>query len=127
MQKIKGMRDIPTLQGQGRNGRTVPGTRQQVASELASLEVARARLERERDIWVRNQQRVDRQLESTAERLHLLRQTLNAMAEETLSEQPTRHRVPGRRSLPPRPRSPARPDTADEPGEQDWNHLTFEY
>ncbi|NJK81303.1 MAG: hypothetical protein HC893_15440 [Chloroflexaceae bacterium] len=120
MKRIKGMRDVPTMMGRGRNGRQVEGNREQIAAELARMEYARARLEREHEIWLRNQQRTAALLEETKQRIALLRQRLNAIAEEL--EQHNPHPSPPGR-LPLRATRIV-PRNDDDPN---WHEVTFEY
>lgn len=111
--KLRGMRDVPTLQGRGRNGRRVAGTRDQIAAEIARLEHARQRLTHEQELWQRNLLRVEQHLHDTEQRLLLLRQSLAALSAEP---------DPPPRNPPPRRRVQAAPN---EP--QEWDEVAFEY
>ncbi len=113
--RMRGMHDVPTLQGRGRNGRRVGGTREQIAAEIARLEQARQRLAHEQELWQRNLVRVEQQLHDTEQRLALLRQSLEALTDEGGSR--------------PAPRNPPRPRNvqaaSNEPAA--WEEVAFEY
>ncbi len=117
--RVRGMHDVPTLQGRGRNGRRVGGSREQIAAELARLEHTRMRLAKERELWQRNLVRVEQQLSDTEQRLDLLRQSLLAITETDAeaaaaeADKQTRHPA-SRRSI------PARTIGA-------WDEVAFEY
>lgn len=116
--RVRGMHDVPTFQGRGRNGRRVGGSREQIAAELARLEHTRMRLEKERELWQRNLVRVEQQLSDTEQRLDLLRQSLLAITEteaEATAEADKRTRPPA-----PRRGIPARTTGA-------WDEVAFEY
>jgi predicted nucleic acid-binding Zn-ribbon protein len=69
-----GMRDIPTIQGL--RHRATPGTREQTVAEVARLEHEKARLQRELDIWLGNQERTERRIQQVQERLTMLQALL---------------------------------------------------
>jgi hypothetical protein len=72
---MKGLRDIPTRHALV--GRQVPRTRAQAAFELALLENEKAKLERERGIWLANQRQIDTRLRLAQERSVVLRRLLD--------------------------------------------------
>jgi hypothetical protein len=71
---MKGLKDIPTRHAL--LNRQVPRTRAQAAFELALLENEKAKLEREHDIWVANQQQIETRLRLAQERFDVLRKLL---------------------------------------------------
>lgn len=73
--KIRSMRDIPTIQGL--RNRSVPGSREQIMSELARLEHEKARLHRELDIWIANQKKTEDRLRQVQERVALLQKVMD--------------------------------------------------
>ncbi len=76
--KVKSMRDIPTIQGLRHH--SMPKTREQVVTDLASLEREKARLGRELNIWVDNQKKTEDRLRQVDERLALLQQIIDPPA-----------------------------------------------
>lgn len=79
-------------------------TRRQVANELARLENAKVRLEKERAIWLRNLQRAEAQLQEVEQAMVSLQEQLdrmNARKEQaggpsapqvrSVGDEPTRH------------------------------------
>jgi hypothetical protein len=109
--KPKGMRDVATLQR--RAPRALPQSREQIVQELAHLEHAKVRLERELGIWRANVQRTETRLNDVEERLTALHQALLA----GLPEQAQRLR--------PR-RAPAQRETGEQPS-QSWRKVAVEY
>ena len=92
-QITRGMRDIPTIQGN--SSRSVPPTREQVVTELAHLEHEKARLERELRIWSSNQQKTVDRLQRLEGRLAILQQqALNPPSAEGLTERSEATRSP---------------------------------
>ncbi len=116
--RVRGMHDVPTLQGRGRNGQRVAGSREQIAAELARLEHTRMRLEKERELWQRNLVRVEQQLSSTEQRLDLLRQSLLAITETDATAAAAADKRT--RPTPLRRSSPTRTTGA-------WDEVAFEY
>jgi chromosome segregation ATPase len=78
---LRGVRNIPTMQGLRRN------KREQLVTELAQLEHERARLERELKIWMRNQTNTAERLQQVEQRLDLLQQALNFSGDQLLPQQ----------------------------------------
>lgn len=104
---LRGMRDIPTIQGI--RNRSVPATQEQAMTELTRLEHEKARLERELSIWLANQKKTEGRLQQLQERVTLLQ---NVMDE-----------------LPPKRRGP---DTGseqleDDAGKSNWREVPLEY
>jgi len=110
---IKGMRDIPTIQGLSR--RSVPETRPQAATELARLEHEEARLQRELKMWLDNQKKTEERLQQVRERLALVQQILDLPAAGD-SKKPARVR-----------RSPAEKADGGEGEVQGWQEISLEY
>jgi hypothetical protein len=69
-QGTRGMRDIPTIQGL--QSKAIPSSREQLVSEWSRLEHEKARLEREKEIWVQNQKRTETRLQQVLARLEEL-------------------------------------------------------
>jgi septal ring factor EnvC (AmiA/AmiB activator) len=108
---VRGMRDVPSIQGLRQ--RSLPDTREQAVAELARLEHEKARLERELNMWVSNQQKTKTRLRQVEERLALLDQILNPPAADG-----TAKRAAACRSL------------TEEGGEgpaQGWREVSLEY
>jgi septal ring factor EnvC (AmiA/AmiB activator) len=110
---VKGMRDIPTIQGL--RHRSVPTTREQAVTELARLEHEKARLGRELNIWVSNQQKTESRLRQVEERLALLEQILNPPAAEDTAKRTAARRL-----------SPQEADSG-EGAAQGWREIPLEY
>jgi hypothetical protein len=74
MKKVstRGMRDIPTIQGLRHRG--LPTTREQAVAEIARMEHERARLQRELEIWLSNQEKTQSRLRQVEERLACLQE-----------------------------------------------------
>ena len=66
----KGMRDITTIQAL--RSHTMPSNREQIMAKLSRLEHAKARLEREQQIWIENQHKTDERLRATEEEIKFL-------------------------------------------------------
>ncbi len=110
---VKGMRDIPTIQGL--RHRSVPTTREQAVTELARLEHEKARLERELNIWVSNQQKTAGRLQQVEERLALLEQILNPPAADDTAKRTAAHR------------SPTKEADSGKGAAQGWREVSLEY
>ena len=115
---LKGMRDIPTIQGL--NKQSAPTTRPQAATELARLEHEKVRLERELKMWIGNQKRTESQLQQVEERLAVLQQILDQTADDDQTEPSDRRRPKVRRS-------PAEEADSGEDKVQEWKEITLEY
>ncbi len=113
LKDMKGMRDIPTIQGLKHRG--VPASREQAVSELARLEHEKARLQRELHMWMENQQKTEGRLRQVEERLALLEQALNPPA----AEAPSEHARAGT--------SHAQRSDGDEEGSRGWREVRLEY
>jgi hypothetical protein len=110
---MRGMRDIPTIQGL--RHRAVPATREQVVAEVARLEHEKARLQRERDIWLSNQKKTEGRLDQVEERLQRLQQMLDPPADSGPAKRQVR-------------RSQAKPaDDEDESETNTWREISLEY
>jgi hypothetical protein len=109
---MRGMRDIPTIQGL--RHRAVPTSREQIVAEVARLEHEKARLQRERGIWLDNQSKTEGRLAQVEERLLRLQQMLD----------PPDNAGPARRQARPSPGGPA-DDDEDEP--RTWREISLEY
>ncbi len=81
-----GMRDIPTIQGL--RHRATPGTREQTVAEVARLEHEKARLQRELDIWLSNQERTARRIQQVEERLAMLQEMLEPKTSPRVGQSP---------------------------------------
>ena len=75
---IRNMRDLPTIQGL--KNRAMPANREQIMSELARLEHEKARLEREKTIWLSNQKKAQTRIDQVQERFDLLERMLIELA-----------------------------------------------
>ncbi len=75
VENVKGMRDVPTIQGL-RNRSSAAPTREQAVTELARLEHEKARLEREFKMWQANEKKTSRRIMQVQERLTVLQQIL---------------------------------------------------
>ena len=111
-ESVRGMRDIPTVQGLHRE--TVPASRQQAVTELARMEHEKARLERELALWKGHQIRTERHLQRVEARLAGLQQVLQPQA----SQEP-----PSRAAR----RSPARKTQDEVEQGQAWREFSLEY
>lgn len=109
--KPKGIRDVATLQR--RTPRPLPQNREQIVQELAHLEHAKVRLEREVSIWRANVQRTETRLSDVEERLAVLHQALIAGVPEQAQR------------LRPR-RAPAQREAGEQPP-QGWRNVAVEY
>ena len=109
--RSKGMRDVTTLQGL--RSRSVPSSREQIMTELSRLEHEKARLERERGIWLENQRNTEERLRANEERIALLQEAFDQMSGDR----------PARPSRFQRPIAGAPDD--DSPAE--WNTFVLEY
>lgn len=89
--RSKGMRDIMTVQGLG--SRSTPHSREQIMTELSRLEHEKARLERERSIWLGNQQKAEARLQATEERIGLLQAAFDAQLQEQPGRPAAAHRA----------------------------------
>jgi hypothetical protein len=89
---IKGMRDIPTVQGL--TNRAVLATRAQIVVQMARGEHEKARLEREMAMWLANQKQTARRLQRVLERIEMLQGALNT--ESAGSSRRVARRGPGR-------------------------------
>lgn len=111
--RTKGMRDIMTVQGLG--SRSTPHSREQIMVELSRLEHEKARLERERSIWLGNQQKAEARLQATEERIGLLQ----AAFDEQNQAQPGASATVRRAAAPP-------PDE-DDAKAASWRAVVLEY
>ena len=75
---IRNMRDLPTIQGL--KNRSLPDNREQIMSELARLEHEKARLEREKTIWISNQKKAQTRIDQVQERFDLLQRMLEELS-----------------------------------------------
>ena len=73
-ESMRGMRDVPTLQGTRKRSLSV--TREQAVTELARLEHEKARLERELGIWQANEKKTSRRIARVDEQLAVLQHIL---------------------------------------------------
>jgi hypothetical protein len=94
-ERVRGMRDIPTVQGL--RSRSIPASREQAVAEVARMEHEKARLERELDIWLGNQRNTEKRLRQVEERLAGLEQILNPPDGDGATKRPARH-VPTERT-----------------------------
>jgi peptidoglycan hydrolase CwlO-like protein len=109
---VRGMRDVPTIQGL--RHRSLPDTREQAVAEFARLEHEKARLERELNMWVSNQQKTESRLRQVEERLALLEQIMNPPAAEDTAKRTAAHRSPTK-------------EDSDEGAAQGWREVSLEY
>lgn len=84
---MRGLKDISTRHAL--LNRQVPRTRAQAAFELALLENEKTKLQRERGIWVANQQQTEARLHLAQERSVVLRRLLD---EEKSGRKPVKKR-----------------------------------
>ena len=110
---MKGMRDIPTIQGL--QDRSLPKSREMIVAEVARLEHEKARLERELTMWISNQKKTEGRLQHVEERLTLLQQ----MQEPPATDPPIK-RAKNRRS-------PAEAANSSEGKAQGWQEISLEY
>ena len=82
--KMRTMRDVPTIQGL-RNHAT-PTTREQAITELARLEHELARLQREMNMWIANQNKTAERMHQVEQRLAFLREILEPQRVEDAPE-----------------------------------------
>ena len=75
---IRSMRDLPTIQGL--KNRSLPANREQIMGELARLEHEKARLEREKTIWLSNQKKAQTRIDQVQERFDLLQRMLEELS-----------------------------------------------
>jgi predicted nucleic acid-binding Zn-ribbon protein len=108
--RARGMRDIPTIQGL--RHRSVPGNREQAVAEIARLEHEKARLQRELDIWMGNQERTETRIRQVDERLAALQDMVDPPASSG------KRRARAARSA---------GKEADEDTGQEWREVTLEY
>ena len=87
-QRVKSMRDIPTIQGL--RNRSVPATREQAMTELARLEHEKSRLNRELDMWLYNQKETESRLRQLEARLDRLQQILDPPDGDGATKRPVR-------------------------------------
>ncbi|MBU0493738.1 MAG: hypothetical protein KKA73_04485 [Chloroflexi bacterium] len=113
MTKARGMRDIPTIQGL--RNRATPVTREQAVTELARLEHEKARLQRELNTWIVNQEKTEERLRQLEERLSLVQQILGPPAAAGSA------RPAGTR------RSPTEPTAGDPDPGPGWREMSLEY
>jgi len=106
--KIKGMRNIPTVQGLAH--RAVPSNREQAVSELARQEHERARLQRELNLWLSKKEQTEQRLQAVQERIKQLEQALY----ESCSDSSQATRTEG---------SPS----GEEKGKKNWREIPLEY
>ena len=109
---LKGMRDIPTVQGV--RSCSVPNTQPQAATELARLEHEKARLKRELKIWLDNQERTEKQLRYVEDRLALVKQVLIPLAADDTAKRTAA------------PRSPTK-EGSGKGAAQGWREVSLEY
>lgn len=83
---IRNMRDIPTIQGL--KNRTVPGSREQIVSELARLEHEKARIMREINVWLSNHKKALIRSQDVQERIDLLQRLITEQTPQPASDQP---------------------------------------
>jgi hypothetical protein len=74
IENMRGMRDVPTMQGSRKRSLSV--TREHAVTELARLEHEKARLERELGIWQANAKKTSRRLARIDEQLSVLQHIL---------------------------------------------------
>jgi len=77
--KTKKFRSVQDTIIVGHRNRSMPTTRKQAMSELASLEYMKASLERELSIWVANQKKTEKRLQQLYERATLLQEVLDGL------------------------------------------------
>ena len=110
--RSRGMRDVTTLQGL--RSRSVPSSREQIMAELSRLEHEKARLERERGIWLENQRNTEERLSANEERIALLQAAFEQMSG-------------GRSARPARAQRPAAGRPADDEPPTEWSTFVLEY
>lgn len=109
---LRGMRDIPSMQRLRRDNR------EQLVTELAQLEHERARLERELDVWLRNQANTTDRLRQVEQRLALIQEALS-LSEKRNALQP---------SVPPKAALLSPLDMGDDGDEvPNWQEMPLEY
>jgi septal ring factor EnvC (AmiA/AmiB activator) len=114
---IRGMRNIPTIQGL--RHRSLPTTREQTVAEMARLEHEKIRLKRELNLWLDHQKRTEGQLQQVEERLAILQEIMDQTADDDSAKPAGRRRARTRRS---------RIEKADGEGEaQGWQEIPLEY
>jgi len=113
---MRGMRDIPTIQGLRHCSQ--PSTREQTVAAIARLEHEKARLRREMAMWNQNREKTAGRLQQVEERLALLQQALDP---------PDPTGAP-RRTQAPRPTAGEAGDgDGDDGGAPGWREITVEY
>jgi septal ring factor EnvC (AmiA/AmiB activator) len=115
---LRGMRDIPTIQGL--RHRSLPTTREQTVAEIARLEHEKARLTRELNLWLEHQERTEKQLQQVEDRLDILHQIMDETTIERSTKPSGRERAKARRS------QTGKSNNGEE-GEQEWQEITLEY
>lgn len=111
--KLRGMRDVPSIQGL--RHRSVPGNREQVVAQIARLEHEKARLGREMRIWLDNQERTQKRIHQVEELLVALQDAL-----EPPTEKDTQRRTRGSCSQ-------AGTEDAGSGQAQRWTEVPLEY
>lgn len=110
--RVRGMRDIPTVRGL--RSVSVPTTREEAVAELARMEHEKARLQRELDMWIKNQRTTENRLRQVEVRLSLLEEILNPPAGDGAPKRQVR-------------RAPVQEAENRESSPQNWKEIPLEY
>ncbi|MBU0510592.1 MAG: hypothetical protein KJ638_02680 [Chloroflexi bacterium] len=113
MTKIRGIRDIPTIQGL--RNQAVPKTREQTVATLARLEHEKARLIREMSVWTRKLEQTKSQLQHVQERIDGLQHILHPLAVDK-APKPAKTRL-----------AAVRETNDDQDKSQSWQEVSLEY
>ena len=109
-ENVRGMRDVPTIQGSRK--RSLSATREQAVTELARLEHEKARLERELGIWLANEKKTSWRLARVDEQLAVLQHILSPVTVKSADEKRRPH---------------PSPDEDAPRADQSWQEIKLEY